>query len=71
MPGRPLFRLLKYARPFRIKIIWAVLFSILNKVFDLAPPFIIGAALDVVVERQDSILAKWGIATDPMNLLRS
>ena len=69
LPGRPLFRLLKYARPFRVKIVWAVLFSVLNKVFDLAPPFIIGAALDVVVERQDSILAKWGIATDPMNQL--
>ena len=67
--GPPLFRLLKYARPFRGKILWAVSCSVLNKVFDLAPPFIIGAALDVVVEKQDSVLARWGVASDPMDQL--
>lgn len=39
----------------------AALYSILNKVFDLAPPLLIGAAVDVVVKREDSLLAAWGI----------
>ena len=34
--------------------------SVLNKVFDLAPPLLIGAAVDVVVEREDSLLAGFG-----------
>jgi len=32
----------------------------LNKFFDLAPPFLIGIALDVVVEQEDSFLAHLG-----------
>ncbi|QXE21441.1 ABC transporter, transmembrane region [Richelia sinica FACHB-800] len=35
--------------------------SILNKVFDLAPPALIGIAVDVVVKRQDSMIAQLGI----------
>ncbi|TAE78948.1 MAG: ABC transporter ATP-binding protein [Oscillatoriales cyanobacterium] len=35
--------------------------SLLNKFFDLAPPALIGIAVDVVVKNQDSILAQWGI----------
>ena len=37
----------------------ATLFSILNKIFDLAPPLLIGAAVDVVVKRQDSALSEY------------
>ena len=33
----------------------------MNKLFDLAPPALIGIAVDVVVKQQDSILAQWGI----------
>lgn len=36
--------------------------SVLNKLFDLAPPVLIGAAIDVVVNRQDSLLARYGVA---------
>jgi len=61
----PLRRLLHYARPYRTKIGLATLFSILNKLFDLAPPVLIGAAVDVVVNRQDSFIAQFGI-TDVM-----
>jgi ATP-binding cassette subfamily B protein len=64
----PLVRLFRYARPFRRRIAWATTFSILNKVFDLAPPFIIGAAVDVVVEKQDSVIAKLGFP-DPFHQL--
>ena len=65
----PLFRLLKYARPFRRNILLATSCSILNKIFDLAPPFIIGAAVDVVVEKQDSIVARIGISDPFMQLV--
>ena len=32
----------------------------MNKIFDLAPPVLIGAAVDVVVAQQDSIIAHLG-----------
>ena len=40
----------------------------INKLLDLAPPFIIGAAIDVVVARQDSLVARWGFP-DPASQL--
>jgi ATP-binding cassette, subfamily B, bacterial len=56
----PLSRLLKYGRRYRLQIWLASLFSILNKIFDLAPPALIGAAVDVVVKKQDSFIAQFG-----------
>ena len=56
----PLVRLLRYGRPFRTRIWLATLFSILNKVFDLAPPVLIGTAVDIVVNQEDSIIASFG-----------
>ncbi|CAA9572898.1 Efflux ABC transporter, permease/ATP-binding protein slr2019 [uncultured Synechococcales cyanobacterium] len=64
----PLKRLIKYARGYRRQIWWATLCSILNKIFDLAPPALIGAAVDVVVKQQDSLIARWGV-TDVFNQL--
>jgi ATP-binding cassette, subfamily B, bacterial len=58
-PGHPLVRLVRYARRERSRIRRACAFSILNKVFDLAPPLLIGAAVDVVVRTKDSWLARW------------
>jgi ATP-binding cassette subfamily B protein len=46
----------------------ATLFSILNKIFDLAPPLLIGAAVDVVVQKEDSVLSTYGY-TDPKEQL--
>ncbi|MCW6051968.1 ABC transporter ATP-binding protein/permease [Lyngbya sp. CCAP 1446/10] len=60
-PVHPLKRLLKYGRRYRLKIWLASICSLLNKFFDLAPPALIGIAVDVVVKQQDSILAQWGI----------
>ncbi len=57
----PLSRLLQYGNKYRPRIWRAAICSILNKVFDLTPPAIIGAAVDIVVEQQDSIIAKIGI----------
>ena len=57
-PALPLLRLWRYAGRHRPRIVWATTFSILNKLFDLAPPLLIGIAVDVVVERQESILSR-------------
>jgi len=60
----PLPRLLAYAGPHRREVLWATACSVLNKLWDLAPPVLIGAAVDVVVKREDSLLASWGLV-DP------
>jgi len=57
----PLIRLLHYAHGYRTQISQAIACSVLNKVFDLAPPVLIGAAVDVVVKQQDSLLGRLGI----------
>ena len=61
-PG-PLRRLLKKAEPHRNTVRLAVVCSIVNKLFDLAPPALIGAAIDVVVAKEDSLLARMGLET--------
>ncbi len=57
----PLFRLIKHTKPYRVKIWLASTFSILNRLFDLAPPVLIGAAVDIVVRRENSIFGSIGI----------
>lgn len=58
---QPLRRLLAYSHNYHPQIWQASSCSILNKIFDLAPPALIGAAVDVVVQRQDSWIAHLGI----------
>ena len=57
----PLKRLLDYGHQYRQQVWQATACSILNKLFDLAPPALIGVAVDVVVNQQDSIIARWGV----------
>jgi len=57
----PLKRLARYARNYRKRVILATFYSVLNKLFDLAPPVLIGMAVDVVVSQEESILAQFGI----------
>jgi ATP-binding cassette subfamily B protein len=45
------------------------LFSVLNKIFDLAPPALIGAAVDIVIERENSLIAKFGYSDGWTQLL--
>lgn len=45
---------------FRGRIILGTVYSVLNKLFDLAPPVLIGLAVDVVVRHQDSWLSDFG-----------
>ncbi|CAD5972915.1 ABC transporter ATP-binding protein [Planktothrix agardhii] len=57
----PLQRLLQYARPYQKTIGLATVYSVLNKIFDLAPPVLIGWAVDVVINPKVSFLSQWGI----------
>ena len=57
----PLFRLIQHAKPYRANVWLASTFSILNRLFDLAPPVLIGAAVDIVVRRENSIFGSIGI----------
>ena len=58
---RPFLQLLQYMRFHRSTIILATIFSVLNKLFDLAPPFLISAAVDIAVRRENSIFGFFGI----------
>ena len=51
-PRHALLRLLGYARSYRIRIVLAALFSILNEAVDLAPPALTGAAVDIVMDNK-------------------
>ncbi len=64
----PLRRLLNYVRPHRSRVNFAIGFSILNKIFDLAPPALIGVAVEIVVNRENSIFAQFGFP-DPAQQL--
>ncbi len=68
MKEHPLKRLLTVARQHRKRVWLAGASSVLNKIFDLAPPALIGAAVDTVVEREDSLIASFGV-TDAFDQL--
>lgn len=62
-PRSPFTRLLEYARPYRGTALQASVYSVLNKLFDLAPPALIGIAVEVVVKQEQSFLAAWGLVS--------
>lgn len=64
----PLRRLYGYARAYRRNAVLGTVYSVLNKVFDVLPELLIGVAIDVVVNREDSFIARFGIV-DPMDQL--
>lgn len=66
--AHPLTRLFAHARKYRKDVVLASLFSVLNKLFDVLPEVLIGVAVDVVVSRKDSFLAKRGVI-DPHDQL--
>ncbi len=61
-------RLLENLKSQQRLIYAAVTCSILNKLFDLAPPVLIGLSVDVVVREQSSWLARFGLITVPTQL---
>lgn len=58
-----LLRLLKYARGYRRRILAASACSMINKLFDIAPEILIGVAIDVVVNQEQSFVAGLGFDT--------
>jgi ATP-binding cassette subfamily B protein len=50
-----------YSQQQKTKAKRGIVYSILNKLFDLAPPVLIGVAIDIVVEGNESFLASLGI----------
>ena len=59
----PVRRLWRYADPYRRRVGWATLHSVLNKIFDLAPPLLIGFAVDVVANKGDGFIGRLGFST--------
>jgi ATP-binding cassette subfamily B protein len=66
--NNPLRRLADYGDKYRKQAVLATIASILNRLFDLAPPVLIGMSVDVVVSQQDSFLGDFGF-TDPVTQL--
>ncbi len=50
-----------YSQQQKTKAKRGIVYSILNKLFDLAPPVLIGVAIDIVVEGNKSFLSSFGI----------
>jgi ATP-binding cassette subfamily B protein len=63
-----LLRLLTYCRADWGLMARAALCSVLNKLFDLAPPALIGLAVDVVVNQDNSTLGRLGFGAVPNQL---
>ncbi len=60
--GHPFVRLLNYASAYKRRVAFATTYSALGKIFDIMPPVLIGVAVDIVVQRQDSLLGRLGVA---------
>lgn len=61
-------RVFSYGKGFKAQAIWASICSVVNKLFDIAPEILIGIAIDVVINQEDSFVAKAGIV-DPKHQL--
>ena len=64
----PLSRLLRYARNYRRDVWLASVLSVVNKFFDILPEVLIGVAVDTVIQRQDSFLARLGVPSVEMQI---
>jgi ATP-binding cassette, subfamily B, bacterial len=65
----PLRQVIAYGANYRSATNQAILASIANKIFDIAPEVLIAAAVDVVVQKQQSFLAKLGFVDITQQLL--
>ena len=61
--------LFNYALEQGTKVRRGIIYSILNKLFDLAPPVLIGVAIDIVVEGSDSFIGNLGYADRRQQLI--
>jgi ATP-binding cassette, subfamily B, bacterial len=65
----PLRQVIAYGANYRSATNQAIMASIANKIFDIAPEVLIAAAVDVVVQKQQSFLAKLGFVDITQQLL--
>ena len=65
----PFIRLLNYASVYKRRVALASLYSILGKIFDIMPPVLIGMAVDIVVQREHSLLGRMGITDLSLQLI--
>ncbi len=65
----PFIRLLNYASAYKRRVALATVYSVLGKLFDIMPPLLIGMAVDIVVQRGDSLLGRLGVADLSAQLL--
>jgi ATP-binding cassette, subfamily B, bacterial len=65
----PLRQVIAYGANYRSASNQAIVASIANKIFDIAPEVLIAAAVDVVVQKQQSFLAKLGFVDITQQLL--
>ena len=61
--------LFNYALEQGTKVRRGIIYSILNKIFDLAPPILIGIAIDIVVEGSDSFIGNLGYSDRRQQLI--
>ena len=61
--------LFNYALEQDTKVRRGIIYSILNKIFDLAPPVLIGIAIDIVVEGSDSFIGNLGYSDRRQQLI--
>ena len=61
--------LFNYALEQDTKVRRGIVYSILNKIFDLAPPVLIGIAIDIVVEGSDSFIGNLGYSDRRQQLI--
>lgn len=57
----PFKKLWSHFKEKRAKAVEASIYSVLNKVFDIAPPLLIGLAVDTVVKGEESFVASLGV----------
>ena len=60
---KPISYLTDYIGKWKGKVISASIFSMLNKIFDIAPEVLIGIAVDLVVKKNDSFVASLGFTS--------
>jgi ATP-binding cassette subfamily B protein len=71
-PRKPLGQLWEFADRRRPRVVLATIFSVLNKICDIAPELLIGAAVDVVVNEGESFIGSvFGVEdrTDQLTVL--
>ncbi len=66
---KPLWQLIRSMAPYKGKLFFAIMSSILNKICDIVPEILIGLAIDVVVNQSNSLVARITGIADPFNQL--